>query len=125
MDRSKTSDSTRKYICVHGLNSWLSTSFEFLKWNCDIISGQLTLTYFTQKFPLQVIIFFFRKYIISKSLKLNVLNFNRHHVTIPSLTSVNQKYGSILDVLGDYLTAMAGVFSYGGRRPSQNVYLVW
>ena len=30
----------------------------------------------------------------------------------------------ILDVLGDYLTAMTGVFSYGGRRPSQNVYLV-
>ena len=30
----------------------------------------------------------------------------------------------IRDVLGDYLTAMAGVFSYGGRRPSQNVYLV-
>ena len=29
----------------------------------------------------------------------------------------------ILDVLGDYLTAMTGVFSYGGRRPSQNVYL--
>ena len=94
MDRSKASDSTRKYICVHGLTSWLSTSFEYLKWNCDIISGQLTLTYFTQKFPLKVIISFFFKYIISKSLKLNVLNFNRHHVTIPSLTSVNQKYGS-------------------------------
>ena len=31
---------------------------------------------------------------------------------------------AILDVLGDYLTAMTGVFSYGGRRPSQNVYLV-
>ena len=30
----------------------------------------------------------------------------------------------IMDVLGDYLTAMTGVFSYGGRRPSQNVYLV-
>ena len=30
---------------------------------------------------------------------------------------------SHLDVLGDYLTAMTGVFSYGGRRPSQNVYL--
>ena len=30
----------------------------------------------------------------------------------------------ILDVLGDYLTAMTGVFSYGGRRSSQNVYLV-
>ena len=29
----------------------------------------------------------------------------------------------ILDVLGDYLTAMTGVFSYGGRRPSLNVYL--
>ena len=30
----------------------------------------------------------------------------------------------ILDVLGDHLTAMTGVFSYGGRRPSQNIYLV-
>ena len=30
----------------------------------------------------------------------------------------------ILDVFCDYLTAMTGVFSYGGRRPSQNVYLV-
>ena len=30
----------------------------------------------------------------------------------------------ILDVLVDYLTAMTGVFSYGGRRPCQNVYLV-
>ena len=30
----------------------------------------------------------------------------------------------MLDVLGDYLTAMTGVFSYGGRCPSQNVYLV-
>ena len=29
----------------------------------------------------------------------------------------------ILDVLGDFLTAMTGGFSYGGRRPSQNVYL--
>ena len=28
----------------------------------------------------------------------------------------------MLDLLGDYLTAMAGVFSYGGRRPSQKVY---
>ena len=30
----------------------------------------------------------------------------------------------ILDVFCDYLTAMTGVFSYGGRRPSQNFYLV-
>ena len=30
----------------------------------------------------------------------------------------------ILDVFCDYLTAMTGVFSYGGRRPSQNVDLV-
>ena len=28
------------------------------------------------------------------------------------------------EVVGDNLTAMTGVFSYGGRRPSQNVYLV-
>ena len=30
----------------------------------------------------------------------------------------------ILDVFCDYITAMTGVFSYGGRRPSQNFYLV-
>ena len=30
----------------------------------------------------------------------------------------------ILDVFCDYLTAMRDVFSYGGRRPSQNFYLV-
>ena len=30
----------------------------------------------------------------------------------------------ILDVFCDFLTAMTGVFSYGGRRPSENFYLV-
>ena len=30
----------------------------------------------------------------------------------------------ILDVFCDYLTAMTGVFSYGGRGPSQNFYLL-
>ena len=30
----------------------------------------------------------------------------------------------IQDVFCDYWTAMTAVFSYGGRRPSQNVYLV-
>ena len=33
-------------------------------------------------------------------------------------------WSRIMDVFCDYLTAMTGVFSYGGRRPSQNVYLV-
>ena len=30
----------------------------------------------------------------------------------------------IVDVFYDYLTAMTGVFSYGERRPNQNLYLV-
>ena len=33
-------------------------------------------------------------------------------------------WSGIFDVFCGYLTAMTGVFSYGGRRPSQNVYLV-
>ena len=34
------------------------------------------------------------------------------------------RLSGILDVFCDYLTAMTGVFSYGGRRLSQNFYLV-
>ena len=45
------------------------------------------------------------------------------HITSTLKLSIAGRSG-ILDVLGDYLTAMTGVFSYGGRRPSQNVYLV-
>ena len=50
------------------------------------------------------------------------VGFNLKIFVFALLKTVQNRAERNADLLGDYLTAMAGVFSYGGRRPSQNVY---
>ena len=62
--------------------------------------------------------------LISKVTKKRV-GFNLKIFVFALLKTVQNRAERNPDVLGDYLTAMTGVFSYGGRHPSQNVYLVY
>ena len=52
------------------------------------------------------------------------VGFNLKIFVFALLKTVQNRPSGMLDVFCDYLTAVTGVFSYGGRRPSQNVYLV-